>query len=59
MARPTSKLRMGYFPLPEAEARHAHSVLIKKYGWQRRLLDLFWVLGGRKPRIAGEIRLDS
>ena len=45
--------------LPEAEARHAHELLVKKYGWQRRLLDVFWTLGGRKPRIAGEIRPDT
>jgi uncharacterized protein len=45
--------------LPEAEAHHAHEFLVKKYGWQRRLMDLFWLLGGRKARIAAEIHLDS
>jgi uncharacterized methyltransferase DUF6094 len=28
MARPTSKLRMGYFPLPEAEARRIRQHLV-------------------------------
>jgi PPOX class probable F420-dependent enzyme len=45
--------------LPPEEAKPAHDLLVKKYGWQRRLLDFFWLLGGRKPRIAGEIRLDT
>jgi PPOX class probable F420-dependent enzyme len=44
--------------LPAEEATHAHELLVRKYGWQRRLMDLFWLLGGRKPRIAGEITLD-
>jgi hypothetical protein len=44
--------------LPHAGAEHAHVLLLQKYGWQRRLLDLFWILGGRKPRAALEITLD-
>lgn len=44
--------------LPQAQAEHAHALLLRKYGWQRRLLDLFWILGGRKPRAALEITLD-
>jgi uncharacterized protein len=43
--------------LAAEEAKHAHGLLLRKYGWQRRLLDVFWLLGGRKPRIAGEITL--
>ena len=44
--------------LPNTEAQRAHKLLLAKYGWQRRLLDIFWVLGGRKPRTAIEITLD-
>jgi hypothetical protein len=44
--------------LPAEEAKHAHELLVRKYGWQRRLMDVFWLLGGRKPRIAGEITLE-
>lgn len=43
--------------LSGAEARHAHELLVHKYGWQRRLLDFFWILGGRKSRAALEITL--
>ncbi|HZU21413.1 MAG TPA: PPOX class F420-dependent oxidoreductase [Terriglobales bacterium] len=44
--------------LEPAEAERAHKLLVKKYGWQRRLLDVFWVLSGRKPRAALAIVLD-
>lgn len=44
--------------LAQPEAERAHALLLKKYGWQRRLLDLFWIIGGRKPRAALEIVLD-
>lgn len=44
--------------LPDIEAQHAHKLLRAKYGWQRRILDFFWLLGGRKPRAAIEITLD-
>lgn len=45
--------------LQSSDANRAHALLIKKYGWQRRLLDLFWMLGGRKPRAALEVILDN
>lgn len=45
--------------LSEPGAGRAHALLIKKYGWQRRLLDLFWIIGGRKPRAALEITFDQ
>jgi PPOX class probable F420-dependent enzyme len=41
--------------LQGADAERAHALLVKKYGLQRRLLDLFWILGGRKPRAALEV----
>src|SRR5438270_1054837 len=44
--------------LQAADAERAQALLVKKYGWQRRLLDLFWVLGGRKPRAAMQIVFD-
>jgi len=44
--------------LPQDKAEHAHALLVRKYGWQSRLFDLFWILGGRKPRAALEITLD-
>ena len=44
--------------LPQPDADRAHALLVKKYGWQRRLLDFFWSISGRKPRAALEIILD-
>src|SRR5438067_12573375 len=40
--------------LPKPDADHGHALLVKKYGWQRRLLDFFWSISGRKPRAALE-----
>lgn len=45
--------------LSQEEARNAHKLLVEKYGWQRRLIDLFWFMGGRRPRAAIEITLPS
>jgi hypothetical protein len=39
------------------QAQHAHDLLAGKYGWQRRLLDLLWIIGGHKPRAAIAIDL--
>jgi len=44
--------------LRQEEAVHAQALLVRKYGWQRKFLDLFWILGGCKPRAALEITLD-
>jgi PPOX class probable F420-dependent enzyme len=44
--------------LQAADAERAQALLVKKYGWQRRLLDVFWVLGGRKQRATMQIVFD-